>query len=306
MHSEQWSDLPEGARNAVQQHCGPVGAIDHQSIGLHSEFSATLSTPAGRIFVKGTRLTNPHLRMHRTEARVNRFLPDLAPRLLWAVESAGWLLHGFEYVTGQHARLAPGSSDLPLVSFSLAEIHDALTPCPDAGAGSFAVQWERLSAWRKLRDYTPNDLHSWTAKRLGMFTDREPHAISVVDGDSLAHTDLHPLNILVDQTARVIDWAWARRAAGWVDLAFLVLRLIDAGHSPQEAENWASALPVWHDTPEESLTLFAGEVLGVWEFLQHGRPLPHRQRLTDAARIWACHRLSPDPERRDRVSAVHK
>jgi hypothetical protein len=38
-------------------------------------------------------------------------------------------------------------------------------------------------------------------------------------------------------------------------------------------------------------TAFAVAVLGIWEFLQRDQPLPHRERLTDAARRWARHRL---------------
>lgn len=290
MSSEYWLDLPEPTRDAVQRHCGPIVAVDHQPIGLHSEFSATLTTETGRVFVKGSRLTSSHRWMHRNEARINRFLPALAPRVLWVVESGGWLLHGFEHAAGRHARLGPGSSDLPLVATSVARMHRTLTPCPDPDAGSFAGQWDRLSAWRRLRDDPPSDLHPWTAEHLHSFAGLESQAIAAVDGDSLVHTDLHELNILIDESARVIDWAWARRAAGWVDAAFLVIRLVDAGHSPRAAEEWAATLPVWQNAPAEELSLFAGEVLGVWELLQHRQPLPHRTRLTDAARTWACHR----------------
>lgn len=290
MSGQSWFELPDGARKGVEQRCGPVAAVDHQTVGLHSEFKATLRTDTGRVFVKGTRLTSPHLWMHRNEARVNRFLPALAPQLLWAVESDDWLLHGFEHVAGGHADLTPGSPDLPSVAKSLIEMDRALTPCPDAGAGSFADQWERLSAWRRLHAEPPSDLDPWTRDRLACFADRESQAIECVNGNSLAHTDLHPLNILVAETARVIDWAWARRAAEWVDVAFVVIRLMDAGHSPEQAEDWAAALPAWQDAPDEALSLFAGEVLGVWEYLQHSRPLPHRQRLTDAVRAWAGYR----------------
>lgn len=243
-----------------------------------------------RVFVKGNRLSSPHLWMQRNEARVNRFLPTLAPRLLWTVEMAGWLVHGYVHVAGRHATLAPEAPDLQLVADSLTEIHRTLTPCPDDGASNLADQWERLSAWRRLHDDPPTELHPWTRDQLDRFVDLEPQAVAVVQGDSLTHTDLHPLNILIDHTAHMVDWAWSRRAASWVDTAFLVIRLIDAGHSPQDAEDWAATLPPWRDAPDTALSLFAIEVLGIWEHLQHHRPLSHRGRLTDAARTWARHR----------------
>lgn len=290
MSSERWSDLPNEVRQAVERHTGHITLVDHHTAGLHSEFSATVHTTTGRVFVKGNRLSSPHLWMQHHEARVNRFLPTLAPRLLWTADTAGWLVHGYEHVTGRRATLTPGTPDLQLVADSLTEIHRTLTPCPDEDARDLADQWDRLSAWRRLRDDPPTDLDSWTRDQIDRCVDLEPQAVTVVQGDSLAHTDLHPLNILIDHTAHVIDWAWSRRATAWVDTAFLVIRLIDAGHSPRDAEDWASTVPGWQDTPAVALSLFAIEVLGIWEHLQHHRPLSHRGRLTDAARIWARHR----------------
>lgn len=91
---------------------------------------------------------------------------------------------------------------------------------------------------------------------------------------------------------RVVDWAWSRASVPWLDAGFLLLRLIEAGHSPAEAEQWAANTEAWVAAAEDDRTAFAVAVLGIWEFLQRDQPLPHRERLTDAARRWAKHRLS--------------
>ncbi len=292
MTSQSWSELPDDAQNAITDHCGRIMDVSHPSAGRHSDFSASLLTASGQVFVKGIRADSPNAWMHRNEARVNSFLPGLAPRLLWQEESAGWLLLGYEHVSGQHADLGPGSPDLPLVATAVTEIQQALTPYPPVQVSSFGEQWERLSAWHLLRAEPPAELDEWTLDHVSMGAAMELSGMDMLAGDSLAHTDLHSLNILVGDRARVIDWAWARTGAPWVDVAFLVIRLIDAGHTPQDAERWAASVPAWRDAPGVALSFFAVEVLGVWEWLQHNKPLPHRAQLTDVARRWVRHRLN--------------
>ncbi|TDV38663.1 hypothetical protein CLV71_12648 [Actinophytocola oryzae] len=90
---------------------------------------------------------------------------------------------------------------------------------------------------------------------------------------------------------RVVDWAWSRAAVPWLDAGFSLLRLIDAGHSPDAAERWAEDVETWHGASSDDRTAFAVAVLGIWEFLQRDQPLPHRERLTDAARRWVRWRL---------------
>lgn len=89
-----------------------------------------------------------------------------------------------------------------------------------------------------------------------------------------------------------MDWAWSRKGAPAVDLAFLVARLVAAGHIPAEAEGWAETVPVWQETSETARTAFAVAIWGIWEFLERRHPLPHRAALTAAARRWARQRLN--------------
>ncbi|GAA0606540.1 hypothetical protein GCM10010174_24410 [Kutzneria viridogrisea] len=293
MPRREWEDLPAPVRLAVEDHCGTVTKAEYPTAGTNSDFSATLRAADGPVFVKGVQTENSKARMHRHEALVNPFLPPLAPRLLWRVERDGWLLLGFERATGQHANLSPGSPDLPSVAGAAATLAQALTPCPLTEVPELATQWQRLSAWRRIAQ-APGDLDPWAREHLRDLIEWESRAIELVVGDSLIHTDLHPLNILVDHQAQdvsVIDWAWSRRGPAWVDAAFLVVRLINEGHTITEAERWASDLPVWEGVPDYALTAFAAAVTGIWEHRTRLDPKPFRSSLTESVRMWAQHRM---------------
>jgi hypothetical protein len=288
MMRRTWVELPAVVRKEVERYAGVVLNESPAPAGRHSEFSTTLTTSAGRVFVKGITTDNPGVRAHRHEAAVNPRLPNLAPRLMWTIEDGGWLLLGYEHIEGRHADLSPGSPDLPRLTDALRE----LAGRPAGDAPDLAAQWARLAAWRRLRHDPPFDLHPWSRANLDRFVDWERRAVAIIKGDHLAHTDLHSLNLLVGERLRVVDWAWSRASVPWLDAGFLLLRLIEAGHSPAEAEQWAANTEAWVAAAEDDRTAFAVAVLGIWEFLQRDQPLPHRERLTDAARRWAKYRLS--------------
>ncbi|WP_246009672.1 phosphotransferase family protein [Actinokineospora cianjurensis] len=261
--------------------------------GRNSDFSAVLHLADGRLFCKGIAEAGGRRgRMHRHEAEVNGWLPTaIAPRLRWCVEVDDWVLLGFDHVDGHHADLSPGSADLNLVADLVTVVTRDLARCP-APAPRLAEQWARLAAWRRLAEDIPDDLDPWARVHLKALSGWEQRAVELVDGDDLAHTDLHPLNILVsDTTARAVDWAWSRRANAAVDVAFLITRLVDAGHTPAAAERWAENVPVWREVPQDTGTAFAVAIWGMWEYLQRDQPLPHRAALTAAARSWARTRL---------------
>ncbi|MBB5160055.1 hypothetical protein [Saccharopolyspora phatthalungensis] len=293
MTRRDWDELPAAVRAAIENKCGTVTRAVFPDAGRNSDVSATLHAGGGHVlFCKGVRLDTSRARMYRHEARVNPYLPsEVAPRLLWQTEVDGWLLLGFDHVPGRHADLAPDSPDLPLIADALRTIGASLTPSP-VDAPQLAEQWARLAAWRRLAHDQDAEPDQWLRDRLGDFIDRERRAFEAIEGDALAHTDLHPLNVLVCDRARVVDWAWSRRAAPWVDAALLVLRLIDAGHTAAAAECWAAdALPAWSAASDETRTDFAVAVLGVWHHMARANPGPQRAPLVDTARRWVAHRL---------------
>jgi hypothetical protein len=287
----EWNELPTQVREAIEDQCGPVAEAVSPDAGRNSEVSVLLRLERGHlVFCKGAHQGS---RTHEHEARVNGILPECAPRLLWRVDVDGWLVLGFEAAPGDYADLSPNSPDLPKVAEAVRSL-GPLGPGPTPEVPRLAEQWGWLAAWRRLAHDQNAELDQWTRKRLSNFVDLEAVAFDRLDGTNLAHTDLHPLNILVADRARVVDWAWSRLAAQWVDPALLVPRLVIAGHSPREAECWADQFPGWRNLDQETRTAFAVAVLGVWEHMSRADPSPHREQLTDVARQWVRHRFSGD------------
>jgi hypothetical protein len=293
MPHSTWEALPASVRAAIERETGDVHEAVLPSAGRNSDFSATLHTASGDVFCKGiAEADGKRGRMHRHEAAINPFLPaSVAPRLLWRTGADGWLLLGFEHAPGQHVDLSPGSPDLGPVRDVLIAMIDGLRTA-SVDAPSLAEQWARLAAWRRLAKSTFADLEPWTRAHIDQLTTWEAAAVKHVAGSTLAHTDLHSLNLLAHEgRARIVDWAWSRKANPAIDSAFLITRLIEAGHTSTEAEAWAGQVPAWREASQETRTALAVAIWGIWEYLERHQPLPHRRALTAAARKWAHHRL---------------
>jgi hypothetical protein len=234
--------------------------------------------------------------MHRHEADVNPWLPpDMAPRLRWRTEAEGWLLLGFDHVHGRHADLSPGSAELAAVAATVNALADRLAYSP-AEAPRLAEHWARLSAWQRLARSPESLLDVWAVGHLDELVAWESRGIELADGNSLVHTDLHSYNILVGADgARIIDWAWSRIGSAAVDVAFLIARLVAAGHTPGTAESWADELSVWYATTPEAKTAIAVAIWGIWTYKSIEQPRPLWRGLVPAARAWARYRLETPP-----------
>jgi hypothetical protein len=293
MTRHEWDALPEGVRDAVEQQCGgQVIKAEAPDMGVSSEFTGTLHAAEGVVFCKGIRADHPAAWMHRNEADVNRLLPSsLAPALLWQVEADGWLMLGFEHAPGRYPDLSPGSADLPPVADVVAAL-GRLTSFT-ALKRSIAARWARLPVWQQYAQDPLDDLDPWEKENLPRLAELEAAAPELLDGDVLLHTDLQAGNLLInDDEVMVIDWAWASRGAAWIDPAFMVIRLIAAGHSPESAESWAYQVPAWRAAPAVAVTAFAATVLGLWgRKTRSTSASPHSAQLTAVARSWARHRL---------------
>lgn len=293
-----WETLPPAVRAAVEDRTGPVLKAEPVSDGTSNQFTAVLHPQVGpAVFCKGVHGgPGPHLRMLRVEAAIGPHLGDLAPAVLWLAEADSWTVLGFQHVEGRGVGLAPGSPDLPAVAGLLARMQQRLTPCPQVPTLPLADRWARLPAWQHLADQQAG-LGPWAAAHLDTLVAWEQQAPAAVDGDTLAHGDLAWNNILAapDGTLRVVDWALAGRAAGWVDTAFMVLRLIQYGHTPRAAEAWARQIPGWPGL-DGRVTAFAVAAAGIRALraAAEGAP-PHMPQLADAALAWVRHRLAEAP-----------
>lgn len=265
--------------------------------GRSTDFAATLLLAGGgRVFCKGARAEGDAAGMHRREAHVNAGIHTVfTPRLLWHVKADGWHVLGFEHVAGRHADLAPGSADLPIIATMLSGLARDLTPSPATGVQGLCEKWTRVQAWQQMREDPPAGLDEWTRSHLDRFAALESVAGELVAGDTLVHTDVHEGNLLIDPrpggTTCLVDWSWAHVAAPWVDTAFLVIRLIQHGHRPAEAEAWAATTERWRAAPPAAVDAFATEIYGMWEHLRHLDPRPIRHAPTRAARTWAMYRM---------------
>ncbi|MFD9891445.1 phosphotransferase [Amycolatopsis sp. NPDC059027] len=264
----EWQDLPASVRAAVTEKLGSsVLATSYPAKGRSSDLSITVETRQGPVFLKGIQVGDRRVRMHRNEAKVNGILPDLAPRVLWEIETDGWLVLGYEHVTGRYADFSPGSPDLPLLANAVSTLAVELTPSPVA-VDSLAVRWAKVSPWKRLAG-TPETLDDWETKNIVSLLKLESQAIGQMDGPGLIHSDIHQYNVIIGDRLRLIDWAWSCAGPRWADSAFLVLRLIGAGHTPKQAESWAGQIAAWQESTERERVAFSAAVLGMWRYRKH-------------------------------------
>jgi hypothetical protein len=260
----QWEQLPLEVRDAITANAGPIGRVEHATAGSVGDFAATLTTGTGRIFCKGAQLDTDRVGFLRNEVRLNRHLPaDLTPQLRWHVEAGGWLVAAFDHAPGHAADLRPGSPDLPVVAGALTRMAARLTPCPPINIQPATARWGRLL---------------------------DP---TLVDGDTLLHTDMTHHNFLVDGgRVQVVDWSMPCRGATWLDTARMLVRLIRAGHTPAQAETWAAQLPTWAGTTPDAVDAFAAALAKLaCRLRDNGTDAPHLTELADAGDAWLQHRL---------------
>lgn len=267
-----WSDLPKAVRDAVGRRCGGVKAVTPISVGVNSAVACKLDAGDGAVFLKGLRTSDDHAWMYRNElAAAEQGAPG--PELLWALDVDDWAVAAWKHIEGRHADLAPGSSDLDLIAAALGEL--AVLPAiePDNSLVPEAERWERMRPWARLAASPPEHLDPRIRANLGAFADGEDAALAALAGDRLAHTDIHSYNVLVDgDKAHLIDWAWARVGAAWLDAEMFAFRLVTAGHSCRDADRWRRRNLPHPDLSAETRHAFAIEMLGTWLLLSIRRP----------------------------------
>ncbi|MEV8597322.1 aminoglycoside phosphotransferase [Streptomyces sp. NPDC052012] len=236
MPRRNFHELPADVRQAISDKTGPVHAARTAEAGLNSGIAAFIDTEHGTLFVKGIPVDHPQAPAQRREAAINPYLPSACPRLFWHIEVGGWDLLGYEVLEGRHADYSPGSADLPLVMEAIRDLQDV-----DAPKG-IAIK----AAEQRWAAYAPDGTAA-------LFT-----------GPTLLHTDLAPHNVLVDDQAHIIDWAWPTRGAAWIDPAVLILRLLEAGHTHASAEAVASQIPSWRNAPADAVRAFTAANAALW------------------------------------------
>ena len=254
-----WAALPEAVKTEIARRVGGVPEVISASSGDHAEIAATVTGPAGKVFVKAAS-SEFGVRSLRYELLVSRAVPrSCSPAVEWDFESDGWLVIGFEHCEGPHADLSPGSPDLELLEVAVQEVGE--TPAPD------------------LPLFSP-------AGRLGF-----DHP--ALTGATLIHTDLNPANLIATPSGlRIVDWAFTTKAAPWVELALLVQWLIGSGHTPEQAEEWLARFPAWQDTNPEVLDEFATQNASKWSRKARQSTAQWMHDLAVWSARWSVHRRS--------------
>lgn len=289
----RWDELPQPVRDVVEQHLGSVASADEITTGSTTDVCAVLHLVSHeRVFLKGVAGISRRMRWLRNEIAGSQAAAPIAPQVLFhadidtIVAGEDWLVVGHEYVPGRPASLEPGSPDLPLIASAVERI--ATMPATDLRP--LSGRWAPTDWWTKLAAIAPESVDGWDIEEMTRLTGLVP---TLVDGDRLLHTDLHGGQFIVgtDRSTRVIDWGFPGAGAPWVDTAFMILRLIEAGHTPDDAETWARARDTFADVDEQTLTAFAVYVAGFWTHIAvtDGPGSPRRASL---ARDYAAWRLA--------------
>ncbi|MFE6903760.1 aminoglycoside phosphotransferase [Streptomyces sp. NPDC057717] len=257
-----FEQLPADARRAVADKTGTVHHTETMTGGMNSSIASVLHTDSGPVFVKGIPADHHQVDAQRREAAVASHLPASCPRLHWHIEAAGWSLLGYEVVHGRHADYAPGSADLELVEAALTELQ-AVTAPAGLDIKEAADRW---------KNYAP------------------PNVLHYFRGTALLHTDFAPDNILITGgRARLVDWAWPTRGAAWIDPGALALRLMEAGHSIEDALRFADRFPSWHNAEPRALAAFGVATAALWREISEQSPAEWKQGLARHAALLADH-----------------
>ncbi|WP_345057564.1 aminoglycoside phosphotransferase [Streptomyces rameus] len=255
-----FEQLPADVRRAVADKSGAVHRAVTVQGGMNSRIASVLETNGGQVFVKGIPADHPQVAAQRRETAVAPYLPASCPRLYWHLEFGGWSLLGYEVIDGRHADYTPGSPDLPLVETALVELQGVTAPA-DIGIKDAVDRWA---------DYAP------------------PGTLHYFEGNTLLHTDFAPDNVLITGArARLIDWAWPTRGAAWIDPGALILQLMDAGHSVDEALAFASRFPSWRDAKAEALAAFSSATAALWREIAEVDPTPWKLGMANQAATLA-------------------
>jgi hypothetical protein len=228
-----WADLPAAVRAAVTTRIGPVAAARDVPHGYNCRHASILHTGSGPVFVKAA--TGPECTAaHDREQTTAPYVAPVAPALLWRTHADGWDIVAFEAVPdARHADLTPGSPDLPLLAAALR----ASTAIP-----------------------APAGLPQYTSR----FPDADPADATLLHGDTLVHGDINPHNVVISGRAWLVDWATPTRGPAWADVAEAAIRLMEDGHSAEQAHAWAAAVPAWRTAGPSAIKAWAEARCRAW------------------------------------------
>ncbi|MHC9046657.1 phosphotransferase family protein [Microbacterium saperdae] len=226
-----WAQLPPDIQRRVERVAGAeVREAQTQAGGFSAGIASRVSFDDGqRLFVKAVPTTSEAtFELYIREAEVLRAIPrDLpAAHLVDAFSQDDWTVLVIEDVEGRHPERSVSSADTAHVLDAIAALAtvpaDRTLPLLSDELADDARSWSRLVTEGLLETTTP-----WCMANVDLLRAAAERAPSAVAGDRLLHADLRADNILIDSSgrARLLDWPWAARGAGWEDALLYLLDL---------------------------------------------------------------------------------
>ncbi|MFC8825950.1 phosphotransferase [Streptomyces sp. NPDC057137] len=237
-----WNELPSSVRTGIEDVLGgTVAGATSQKGGFSDGLAARLRLADGRrAFAKAVdAAAAPGVAAHhRREVEVNGGLPPGAPvpRLLGAYDANGWVALVFEDVDGALPVQPWREGELVRVLDAMTDLSERLTPAPRLNS---AATSPRLGGWGRLVD-SPRSLArlAVVAPRAARELDRhlalEARLPEAIVGETLAHGDLYPFNVLLtDERVVVVDWPHAWTGPAYADVVMLLGSVALDGIDPE-------------------------------------------------------------------------
>lgn len=232
MTRAQWIDLPSDLRDRIEGIAGArfVSATT-QTGGFSTGVAARVAFEGGvRLFVKAVPAASDGTHgLYAREADILRTLPGGLPaaHLVDAFTQGGWFVLVIEDVDGRHPESSADSADTVHVLDAIADLAsiaaDPSLPSLSDELQEDAGSWHRLETDGLLEGTTP-----WCIANVATLQRLASSVGGATAGDRLVHADLRADNILIDASgrARLLDWPWAARGAGWEDALLYLLDLL--------------------------------------------------------------------------------
>ncbi|MEV8336370.1 aminoglycoside phosphotransferase family protein [Streptomyces niveus] len=238
-----WHELPRSVRTGIEDVLGGrVTVATSQPGGFSDGLAARLELADGRgAFAKAVDVgAAPGVAaFHRREVVVNGGLPGGAPvpELLGSYDDQGWVALVFEDIAGALPVQPWREDELVRVLDALTDLSQRLTPAPPHlnSPGVFT----RLGGWGRLADSERSlaklsRIAPVAARELDRHLALEALLPEVMVGETLAHGDLYPFNVLLtDDRVVVVDWPHAWVGPAYADLVMLLGSVALGGVDPE-------------------------------------------------------------------------
>lgn len=240
-----WDGLPAPVAASIADVLGsPVVRARTQAGGFSPGVAARVRCADGtRWFVKAVSAeANPDTPgIHRAEAAILRALDPCAvamnlpiARLRGVVEQDPWIALILDDVDGRNPSMPWRPDELARVMAAVDELGDALTPAPIAVPDLVDVAADQFTGWRKLAKRAGDDrLDRWSLDRRCELAELEATWPDHAAGETLLQADLRADNILLtDDRVVFVDWPYACRGAGFVDVVMMAPSVAMQGGPP--------------------------------------------------------------------------